>query len=36
MTAEYLYQQLESWLLKGVEEQQWLMGDRLHSIRERC
>ncbi|WP_428035269.1 PLP-dependent aminotransferase family protein [Amphritea sp.] len=36
MTSDYLYQQLESWLLKGIEEQRWLMGDRLPSIRALC
>ena len=36
MASEYLYQQLESWLLKGIEEQRWPMGGRLPSIRELC
>ncbi|BBB27443.1 aminotransferase-like domain-containing protein [Amphritea japonica] len=36
MTSEYLYQRLESWLRKGIEEQRWHPGERLPSIRDLC
>lgn len=36
MTEEYRYQQLESWLLKGILEQRWRLGERLPSIRTLC
>lgn len=32
----YRYQQLERWLLQGIQEQRWQPGDRLPSIRELC
>lgn len=33
---EYRYQQLESWLLQGIREQRWRLGERLPSIRTLC
>ncbi|MCG7201620.1 PLP-dependent aminotransferase family protein [Marinobacter pelagius] len=36
MTGEYRYQQLESWLLQGIVEQRWRLGERLPSIRTLC
>lgn len=32
----YRYQQLESWLLQGIQEHRWQPGKRLPSIRELC
>ncbi|PSL10971.1 GntR family transcriptional regulator [Marinobacterium halophilum] len=32
----YRYQQLEQWLLQGIQEQRWQPGGRLPSIRELC
>jgi DNA-binding transcriptional MocR family regulator len=34
--VEYRYQQLESWLLQGIREQRWRLGERLPSIRTLC
>ncbi|WP_105101556.1 PLP-dependent aminotransferase family protein [Microbulbifer pacificus] len=36
MTQEFRYQQLEAWLLQGIEEQRWRQGERLPSIRTLC
>lgn len=36
MPREYRYQQLENWLLKRLQEQRWLAGERLPSIRNLC
>ncbi|GGB85494.1 GntR family transcriptional regulator [Marinobacterium zhoushanense] len=36
MGADYRYRQLESWLLQGIEEQRWRLGERLPSIRTLC
>ena len=36
VSAEYRYQQLEHWLLKGIQEQRWRLGERLPSIRALC
>ena len=36
MEAEYRYQQLENWLLQGILEQRWRLGERLPSIRTLC
>lgn len=36
MNDEYRYQQLESWLLQGIHEQRWRLGERLPSIRTLC
>ncbi|SFM26716.1 aminotransferase-like domain-containing protein [Marinobacter zhejiangensis] len=36
MGGEYLYQQLEGWLLQGILDQRWKLGDRLPSIRSLC
>ncbi|MDK2779622.1 MAG: PLP-dependent aminotransferase family protein [Pseudomonadota bacterium] len=32
----YRYQQLENWLLKGIQQQRWQLGERLPSIRDLC
>jgi DNA-binding transcriptional MocR family regulator len=34
--SPYLYQQLEQWLLQGIAQQRWKLGDRLPSIRTLC
>ena len=34
--SEYRYQQLEKWLLQGIQEQRWRLGERLPSIRTLC
>ncbi|TNE93405.1 MAG: PLP-dependent aminotransferase family protein [Gammaproteobacteria bacterium] len=36
MKDEYRYQQLEKWLLQGILEQRWRLGERLPSIRTLC
>lgn len=36
MASEHLYQQLENWLLEGIQEQRWRLGERLPSIRTLC
>ncbi|MEQ9464070.1 MAG: PLP-dependent aminotransferase family protein [Haliea sp.] len=36
MESEHLYQRLERWLAKGIEQQRWALGDRLPSIRTLC
>lgn len=36
MESEYRYQQLENWLLQGILEQRWRLGERLPSIRTLC
>ena len=36
MGADYRYQRLESWLLQGIVEQRWRLGERLPSIRTLC
>lgn len=36
MTADYLYHQLEGWLLEGIQKQRWRLGERLPSIRTLC
>ncbi|SIP94821.1 transcriptional regulator, GntR family [Marinobacterium stanieri] len=36
LSSEYRYQQLEQWLLRGIEEQRWRLGERLPSIRALC
>lgn len=36
MESDYRYQQLEDWLLKGIMEQRWQLGERLPSIRTLC
>jgi len=36
MTEEFRYQQLEKWLLKGLQQQRWPLGGRLPSIRALC
>ncbi|WP_417227788.1 PLP-dependent aminotransferase family protein [Amphritea sp.] len=36
MESEYRYQQLEKWLLQGIQEQRWRLGERLPSIRTLC
>ncbi|MGH1461310.1 MAG: PLP-dependent aminotransferase family protein [Neptuniibacter sp.] len=36
MHSDFLYQQLESWLLKGIQTQRWKTGERLPSIRTLC
>ena len=36
MASEYLYQQLEQWLLQGIAQQRWKLGERLPSIRTLC
>ena len=36
MQSEYRYQQLEKWLLQGIQEQRWRLGERLPSIRTLC
>ncbi len=36
MKPNYRYQQLESWLLQGIREQRWRLGERLPSIRTLC
>ncbi len=34
--TQYRYQELESWLLQGIAEQRWRLGERLPSIRALC
>ncbi|WP_028471090.1 PLP-dependent aminotransferase family protein [Neptunomonas japonica] len=34
--SEYRYQELENWLLQGIQEQRWGLGERLPSIRILC
>ena len=36
MASDFLYQQLESWLLDGIKNQRWGAGERLPSIRSLC
>ena len=36
MASEYLYQKLENWLLQGIQQQRWRLGERLPSIRTLC
>ncbi len=36
MTSEFLYRELEKWLLQGIQEQRWRLGERLPSIRTLC
>lgn len=36
MESEYRYQKLENWLLQGIVEQRWRLGERLPSIRTLC
>jgi DNA-binding transcriptional MocR family regulator len=36
MGDEYRYQQLENWLLQGILDQRWRLGERLPSIRALC
>lgn len=36
MTHEYRYLKLENWLLQGIQEQRWRLGERLPSIRTLC
>ncbi|WP_027951249.1 PLP-dependent aminotransferase family protein [Haliea salexigens] len=36
MASEYRYQQLENWLLQGILEQCWRLGERLPSVRTLC
>jgi len=36
MPEDYRYQQLEKWLLKGIAQQRWALGERLPSIRQMC
>lgn len=36
ITEKYLYQKLENWLFQGIQEQRWLLGERLPSIRALC
>ncbi|KAA1170983.1 PLP-dependent aminotransferase family protein [Marinobacter salinexigens] len=36
MADEYRYQQLENWLLQGILDQRWRLGERLPSIRALC
>ncbi|SDZ81381.1 PLP-dependent aminotransferase family protein [Microbulbifer marinus] len=36
MAQNFRYQQLEAWLLRGIEEQRWREGERLPSIRTLC
>jgi len=36
MTSEYRYQELENWLLRGISEHRWRLGERLPSIRTLC
>lgn len=36
MASDYRYQQLENWLLQGIQEQRWRLGERLPSIRTLC
>jgi DNA-binding transcriptional MocR family regulator len=36
MSKGYRYQQLEAWLLQGIQEQRWRLGERLPSIRTLC
>ncbi|BCD95869.1 PLP-dependent aminotransferase family protein [Marinagarivorans cellulosilyticus] len=35
-SSEYRYQILENWLLQGIREQRWGLGEKLPSIRELC
>ena len=36
MTSQYHYQELENWLLRGISEHRWRLGERLPSIRTLC
>lgn len=36
MTDEFRYQQLENWLLQGLQGERWQLGERLPSIRSLC
>ncbi|MBU2875761.1 PLP-dependent aminotransferase family protein [Marinobacter salexigens] len=36
MTSEYRYQALENWLVQGIREHRWRLGERLPSIRTLC
>jgi len=36
MTSEYRYQELENWLLRGISEHRWRLGERLPSLRTLC
>ena len=36
MASEFLYRKLEKWLLQGIQEQRWRLGERLPSIRTLC
>jgi len=36
MTSQYRYQELENWLLRGISEHRWRLGERLPSIRTLC
>ncbi|MBS97421.1 MAG: GntR family transcriptional regulator [Oceanospirillaceae bacterium] len=36
MSSDYRYKQLENWLLQGITEQRWRLGERLPSIRALC
>lgn len=36
MSSELLYLELERWLLQGIHEQRWRLGERLPSIRTLC
>ena len=36
MILDYRYRQLEHWLLQGIQEQRWRLGERLPSIRTLC
>ncbi|MDF1639058.1 PLP-dependent aminotransferase family protein [Alcanivorax jadensis] len=36
MPSDFLYLELEQWLLKGIQDQRWRLGERLPSIRTLC
>ena len=36
MATEFLYRELEKWLLEGIKAQRWRVGERLPSIRTLC
>lgn len=36
MAEEFRYQQLENWLLQGLQSERWRLGERLPSIRSLC
>lgn len=36
MASDFLYQSLEKWLLQGIQQQRWLAGSKLPSIRSLC